>query len=61
MQKTEERTSNIEDTVEEMIILVKENVKSTRIPNTKHPGNQGYYKEIKTKNDRNMGKRRIKA
>ena len=39
MQEMEDRISGVEDMVEEINSLVKENVKSRKIPNTKHQGN----------------------
>lgn len=35
----EERTSDVEDTIEEIDTLVKETDKSKKILDTKHPGN----------------------
>lgn len=43
MQEMDKRTSGIEKTVEEIDTLAKENVKSKKIPDTKHPGNLGHY------------------
>lgn len=41
-----ERASGIEDLVEEIDILVKENVKSKINPGTEHSGNLGCYEKL---------------
>ena len=38
--------SDVEDTIEEIDISVKENVKSRKIADTNHPRNLGYYEKI---------------
>lgn len=43
----EGRFSGCEDKEEEMNSSVKENGISKKIPNTKHPGNLGYYEKVK--------------
>jgi hypothetical protein len=41
----EERIPGIEDTTEEIDTLVKENAKSKKVPDKKHPGNLGSHKK----------------
>jgi hypothetical protein len=45
IQEMEERISGVEDTIEETETSVKENIKSKKIPYTKHPGNLKYYEK----------------
>ena len=53
--------SGIEDMIVEINSLVKENVKSKKIPNTKHPGDVGHHENTKPKNNRDRRMRRIPA
>lgn len=48
----EGRFSGCEDKKEEMNSSVKENGISKKIPNTKHPGNLGYYEKVKGQDTR---------
>lgn len=41
-----EKSSGVEDKIEEIDTLAKENVKSKKIPHTKHPGNLGCHEKI---------------
>jgi hypothetical protein len=54
----EERISGVEDTIEEIDTLVRENVKFIKSL-AKHPGNLGYYETTKPKNNKN--RRRLPA
>jgi hypothetical protein len=49
----EERILGIEDTIEYIDTLVKENVMCKKVPNPKHPGNLGHNEKTKPKNNRN--------
>jgi hypothetical protein len=44
-QAMEERISGIEDTIEEINTSVKENVKTKKIPDRKHPANLEYHEK----------------
>ena len=46
IQEMEERISGIGYTMEEIDLLVKENIKSKKIPDIKHPENLGYKEKI---------------
>lgn len=54
----EEIISGIEDMIEEMDRLVKENNKPEKTHNTKHPGNLAHYENNKYKNNRIRGRKR---
>ena len=45
IQETEERILSVDDIIEEIDMPVKENVKSKKIPYTKHPGNLRYHEK----------------
>jgi len=59
IRQMEKRLSGIEDMIEEMEILVKENVESKNTPDTKYPGSLGHCEKIKLKNNRTRGGKRI--
>jgi hypothetical protein len=50
----EEKLLGTGDMTPEIDRVVKENVKSNKIPNTKHPGNLGHYESITPKKYRNL-------
>ena len=50
----EKRISGVDNMIEETDISIKENLKSKKIPNTKHPGNLGHYESITPKKYRNL-------
>jgi hypothetical protein len=57
-QELEERISGIKDTLSEMNTLAKKISNRKKHPGTKHSGNLGDYKNIKSKNNKNRGRRR---
>lgn len=58
-QEMKERILDVEDMIGETNISVKENAKSKKLHDTKHPENLRYYEEKKkTKNNRNRKRRR---
>ena len=46
IQRIEDGISGVKDTIEEIDTSVKENVKSKKKSDTKHPGNLGCYEKI---------------
>jgi chromosome segregation ATPase len=52
IQEIEERISGAEDTIENIDTTVKENAKSKKPPNPKHPGYPGHNEKIKPKDHR---------
>ena len=58
IQVIEGRISDVEDTVEEMDTLFKENTKSKNTQDTKHLGNLELREKAKSKDNRNRGRRR---
>lgn len=57
IQEIREIISGIEDTIEEMNTLTKENVKSKKTPEEKPPGYLGHYEKTKPRNDSYRGRR----
>jgi uncharacterized coiled-coil protein SlyX len=52
IQEIEERISGAEDTIENIDTTVKENTKSKKAPNSKHPGNPGHNEKTKPKENK---------
>ena len=55
IQVTEEITSGVEDTIDEMDTSIVENAKCKKVPNSKYPGNFGHYEKLKPKHNRYRG------
>ena len=52
IQEMEERISGAEDSIENICTTFKENSKSKKNPNSKHPGNPGHNEKTKPKDNR---------
>jgi hypothetical protein len=61
IQEITERFSSIEDTLEHIDTVLKENSKQKNIPTPQHLENQGHIEMTKSKNNRNCGKQRFPA
>ena len=60
IQEMEEKISGVEDTIQEVDSLVKENIKSNKFL-TKHPGNLEDQEKTKPKNNRDRRRRKTAA
>lgn len=54
----EKRISGLEDIIDKMVTLVKENIISKMLLEKKNPVNLGFYEKKKPKNNRKRGRRR---
>lgn len=61
MQEMEERISGTEDMTEEMDASYNKNIKTKKVPDTKHPKNLRQYERTKPTNSRTRGRRIILA
>ena len=52
IQEMEERISGTEDSIENIGTTIKENTKTQKDPNSKHPGNPGHNEKTKTTDNR---------